>query len=172
LAPLAGADLPLLESVTVGPLTGSPTPESEAQLRALRARFPRLERTACVMLPTAPVLEVLSSPSGVRVTPGPGAAVPLTPGLLAGQLATCALRVEAPEGHPAGLVAARFARSAGTWSVEDLFAQARPFRRQEFALRVDGHEVLHALLRPGDVIELCAGLLLRLGPVPGAAAGR
>jgi hypothetical protein len=58
-------------------------------------------------------------------------------------------------------VAVRFAATDGRWWVEDLFARARPYRRLEFALRVNDREVVEAYLRPGDTLELAAGLLLR-----------
>jgi len=80
---------------------------------------------------------------------------------LVGKLGDCAIFVGAPEGHPAGLVAVRFAATDGRWWVEDLFARARPYRRLEFALRVNDREVVEAYLRPGDTLELAAGLLLR-----------
>lgn len=160
LEPLTTTKLPLLQRLSVGPLSNVPSHAALSLAQGLE--LPAID---WLMAARTPVLEVISAPAGVRVSPLPGASLPLTGDVLVGRLDSCALRVEAPEGHPASLLAARLARTEGLgWSIEDLFARTRPYRSLEFALKVNGKEVVHARLRPGDVIELSAGLLVRLGP--------
>lgn len=163
---LLRAPPPLLETLKVGPLSGEPSARrSLARLEQLRARLPRLTTTAETLFFRAgpPRLQVLACPSSVTVHPKPGGSVALREDVdtLVGKLGECAIFVGAPEGHPAGLVAVRFAATDGRWWVEDLFARARPYRRLEFALRVNDREVVEAYLRPGDTLELAAGLLVR-----------
>jgi uncharacterized protein (TIGR02996 family) len=166
LRPFQQGAWPLLESVRLGPLSeGLSMPATDRQLAALEAGHPRVRLLPPLRPPDPARLEVLSSPAQVTTVPPPGGQVLLSAraDTLAGRLPECALMVKAPEGHPAGLVAVRFAREATRWCVEDLFARARPFRRLEFALRVNGREVVDAWLRSGDVLELAAGLLVRFG---------
>jgi uncharacterized protein (TIGR02996 family) len=161
---LEAAPWPLLRSIRLGPLTGvQASPRTDARLASLRARLPRLRAVPAFRFREPARLEVLSTPAPVTTAPGPGGLVTLSGRgeNLVGKLPDCALMVKAPDGHPASLVAVRFAREAERWWVEDLFARARPYRRLEFAMRVNGHELVDASLRPGDLLELAAGLLVR-----------
>jgi hypothetical protein len=140
-------------------------PRTLARVEALRHRCPNLKTDATSLFFRAgpPRLQVLSSPAAVETKPRPGGWVALAEQgtNLVGKLDDCAVVIEAPPGHPAGLVAVRFAATDGRWWVEDLFARSRPYRHLEFALRVNDREVVEASLRPGDTLELAAGLLVR-----------
>ncbi len=152
LPPLLGTvtphHFPQLSQLTLGPLS-HPLP------------LPRTT-TLPISTTTAPSfarVEVLSAPGALTVAPAPGARVTLsttTPNLV-GQTEDCLLRVLAPVGHLASRLAARFSFDQ-RWRVESLV------RTSEGLLRVNGHECLHALLRPGDIIEFTPGLLVRFMP--------
>ena len=163
---LVHAPPPMLESLRVGPLSAEPlAPRTLTRVEQLRQRCPRLKSDDETLFFRAgpPRLLVLSCPSAVETSPKPGGTVALSVGgpNLVGKLMDCVVVVDAPPGHAADLVAVRFAATDGRWWVEDLFAKARPFRRVEFALRVNDREVVEAYLRPGDTLELAAGLLVR-----------
>jgi uncharacterized protein (TIGR02996 family) len=146
LATLSDA-FPLLARVTLGPLT-----------RALE--LPVLAvGTTVVRSPAFTRLEVLTVPASLSVTPGPGARLTLSPSTrtLVGQTSECALRVVAPETHPASRLAVRFTHDE-VWRVESLL------RTTDGLVRVNGHDCLRAVLRPGDVLELTPGLLVRFMP--------
>ncbi len=138
---------PLLTRVTLGPLSRA-LERPSGGIDTLVARAPAFTR-----------LEVLAAPSTLSVAPGPGGRLTLSPSLptLVGQTVDCALRVQAPDTHPASRLAVRFTHD-GVWRVESLL------RTTESLVRVNGHDCLRAVLRPGDVLELSPGLLVRFMP--------
>lgn len=163
---LVRSPLPMLETLKVGPLSSEPVASrTMARVEVLRQRCPHLKTDAASLFFRCgpPRLQVLSSPMAVETMPRPGGTVALVERStnLVGKLHDCVVTVDAPPGHPAGLVAVRFAATDGRWWVEDLFARSRPYRRLEFALRVNDREVVEAYLRPGDTLELAAGFLVR-----------
>jgi hypothetical protein len=71
--------------------------------------------------------------------------------------------IGAPEGHPALETAVRVERD-GTWYAENLMHPTH--LRSEFAMRLNGRPTVRARLRPGDVLEVAAGFVVRFAPRP------
>jgi uncharacterized protein (TIGR02996 family) len=149
LEPSALADaFPMLTRLTLGPVTHALEVPHTSRFETVVLRAPPFTR-----------VEVLGAPATLTVTPGPGARVTLSPSTptLVGQTADCAVRVVAPQTHPAFRLAVRFSHER-VWRVESLV------RTADGLLRVNGHDCLRAVVRPGDVVELSPGLLLRVMP--------
>lgn len=163
LEPLRTASLPMLRSLRVEPVEGAPNEAARAVLHEAGAQLGA--KVNFVPWPNPVGVEVLTAPRSVSVSPPVGTWVPLSPvdANVIGKLDGCVVSLSADEGHPALETAVRLERD-GAWYAENLLHPTH--WRSEFAMRLNGRPTVRARLRPGDVLEVAAGLLVRFGPKP------
>jgi hypothetical protein len=164
LAPLATATLPLFEELVLGPLL---EPPAASTLALARSALPRGAKASLrwTRWPAQVGLEVFSAPASVEVRPAPGEWVALSPDAasLIGKLPSCLVWLRAEPGHVALQTAVRLALT-DTWHAEDLLPADHLVG--ELGLRVNGRVTGRSRLRPGDLLEVAPGVLLRFGAPP------
>jgi uncharacterized protein (TIGR02996 family) len=164
LPPLAAAALPLFEELVLGPLSEPPAPST---LALARSALPRGAKATLrwEKWPAQVGLEVLATPKSVEVRPAPGEWAALRPDeeSLIGKLASCLVWLRAEPGHAALQTAVRLALT-DTWHAEDLLPANHLLG--ELGLRVNGRVTGRSRLRPGDLLEVAPGVLLRFGALP------